>query len=138
MAPLLRFYPEDAGKRLYEARHARRWLHEVPVDLSTPSLRVKHQHFFTLEPVLLRNRTVCMPYQWFTRGGRYFGRCWAMRIATAEDGTSYWVVDGSKKRDIPVDEMLKTFEELRHDVDEHAQLYSYPAPTDIRGKLLVF
>jgi hypothetical protein len=36
----LKFYPKDAGIELAEAREGSRWLHDLPLEMTTPWIRL--------------------------------------------------------------------------------------------------
>lgn len=140
---LLSYYPEDGGARVSEAKHGHKWLYEVPIELASPSLRYGHQLFFTLEPVLLLDRRVCMPFRWFTRKDSDgteapWAHCWTMIPQTDASGKQFWRVDNSSPFDVCVYEMVMTFPELVDAVEDHSTEYPYPSPTDIRGMIPPF
>ncbi|KAG2053504.1 hypothetical protein BDR06DRAFT_982798 [Suillus hirtellus] len=67
---LLHFYPEDTGVELNKAQQATCWLEELDLELLTPVVRLHNQDFFVFEPALLLSGQACIPFRWFTRGGK--------------------------------------------------------------------
>lgn len=122
----LRFFPEDAGCRLAEAWQAKRWLTELDFDLATPMCRQEHQDFYTLEPALLADGRVCMPFRWFTRRGQTFARTWALEV----QGNATWLVRQDIEFDVPLSAFLLNLPGL---VQTYAQ-YQLPDPRRILGK----
>ncbi|KAG1833237.1 hypothetical protein DFJ58DRAFT_719452 [Suillus subalutaceus] len=82
--PLLRFYPEDAGAELNEARQAKHWLEELDLELLMPVVRLHNPYFFIFEPALLSSGRACMPFCWFTRGRKMYTKAWSLRPVTRE------------------------------------------------------
>jgi len=76
--PHLRFYPEDAGKRVDEYWQASHWREEVDPDRLTPMAIIHEQRFFVYEPSLLLNGVVCMPTRWFVRNGKLVAKAWTL------------------------------------------------------------
>ncbi|KAK7025377.1 hypothetical protein VNI00_016013 [Paramarasmius palmivorus] len=93
--PFLYFFPEDAGKHVSEARHAYRWLEEVPDDYAPPMIRSQGQDYYTFEPTKIWNHSsgeeYCIPVRWFSRRQQLFARCRILRIADTNSGSG-WVV----------------------------------------------
>lgn len=89
----LHFYPEDAGPKLEQAWHGRRWRHKLDPDLLTPMIRTgkgpSEKDFYIWEPTLLKDGRACMPIRWFIRAGRFHGD--AYRLEVSRDGKG-WVV----------------------------------------------
>lgn len=134
--PHLSFLPEDAKNELFEARQGSRWLHELDEDLLTPMVRVllnktQTDDLFVLEPTLLKNGQVCMPYRWYKRLGDdvVWAKCWAMKPTPSNDS---WIVCSSKTYNIPVTEMLSSMPRL---AESHV-FFGLPSPHNILGELV--
>ena len=63
--PNLHFYPEDSGDHLSNAYQGRRWLYQLDPALLTPMIRQGGHDFYTFEPCLLSNKSVCIPIRFF-------------------------------------------------------------------------
>ncbi|THU93269.1 hypothetical protein K435DRAFT_829530 [Dendrothele bispora CBS 962.96] len=122
--PHLHFYPEDTGKRLSEARQAKRWLEEIPDDLLTPMARIHDQDFFIYEPVMLQDSTCCIPTRWFERAGSLWAKCWRMQVVVSDQGVQGWNVFKSDDFEVCTSGFLKNFPNFRDD----AHLYGIPSP----------
>ncbi|PBK79410.1 hypothetical protein ARMGADRAFT_1049148 [Armillaria gallica] len=121
--PHLHFYPEDSGKRLAEVRQGSRWLHELPDELLTPMLRINNIDYYIHETAMLRDRSLCVPFRWFMRGGKHYGRCWKLQ-AMSREGSVVWRVIKTDGVDVSEDEFLKNAPELRQDA---VSLYNFPS-----------
>ncbi|KZT24421.1 hypothetical protein NEOLEDRAFT_1156913 [Neolentinus lepideus HHB14362 ss-1] len=111
----LRFLPEDSRARLSEAWQAKRWLEELDPELLTQMICVNTQDFFVYEPALLKDRRVCMPVCWFTRGGSTFA--WAYSMSATLRG---WIVHEQLVCEIHSDQLLLSFPQLTHSHSYHA------------------
>ncbi|KAF8197056.1 hypothetical protein BJ912DRAFT_923160 [Pholiota molesta] len=130
VAPNLYFYPEDAGKRVSEARHAARWLHELPSEETTPMIRVAQCDYFIFEPTLLTNGSFCFPFRWFTRNGQYFAKAWKLEArAATRDEVPGWVVSQENVIEVCENQLLKNFVDLARDF----RAYNVPDPSVIHG-----
>ncbi|KAK7001189.1 hypothetical protein R3P38DRAFT_3327244 [Favolaschia claudopus] len=109
--PHLRFYPEDSGKVLGEARQCKRWLEELPAEKTTPMARFGNQDYCIHEPAMLRDGTVCMPFRWFTRSSILFAKFVEQETEVSEH------------------EFMKNLPHLRTDF----HLYGWPDPSKIHG-----
>jgi hypothetical protein len=106
--PLLHFYPEDAGAELNEARQAKYWLEELDPELLTPVVRLHNQDFFVFEPTLLSSGQACIPFRWFTRGGKMYTKAWSLRPVTREMDCG-WVVEDFNSFEVSEDDLLVSF-----------------------------
>ncbi|KAG1749271.1 hypothetical protein EDB19DRAFT_1629684 [Suillus lakei] len=106
--PLLHFYPEDAGAELNEARQAKYWLEELDPELLTPVVRLHNQDFFVFEPTLLSSGQACIPFRWFTRGGKMYTKAWSLRPVTREVDCG-WVVEDFNSFEVLEDDLLVSF-----------------------------
>ncbi|KAG2126284.1 hypothetical protein DEU56DRAFT_743067 [Suillus clintonianus] len=106
--PLLHFYPEDTGMELNEARQAKRWLEELDPELLTPVARLHNQDFFVFEPALLLSGRACIPFRWFTRGGKMYTKAWSLRPVTHELDCG-WVVEDFRSFEVSEDDLLVSF-----------------------------
>lgn len=132
--PKLHFLPEDAGPRLSEARQGRRWLYELPPELTTPTLKIKDELYYTFEPVLLTGDTVAIPVRWFTRNDHFFAQCWEMRVVGDNQGRKFWRAYSSPLREVSTDDILKSFPKLDKDMRENRAKYNFlPPVSNIRG-----
>ncbi|KAG1773421.1 hypothetical protein EDD22DRAFT_998993 [Suillus occidentalis] len=106
--PMLHFYPEDAGAELNEARQAKYWLEELDPELLTPVVRLHNQDFFVFEPTLLSSGQACIPFRWFTRGGKMYTKAWSLRPVTREVDCG-WVVEDFNSFEVSEDDLLVSF-----------------------------
>lgn len=104
----LHFYPEDSGKRLTDARQAKRWLDEMDPAQLTPMVRLQNQDFFVFEPALLSSGQTCIPSRWFQRGGLFYAKAWSLR-AVVNDSGSGWVVEEHNEIEVPQNDFLVSF-----------------------------
>lgn len=107
--PHLRFYPEDSAKVVNEYWQAKHWREEVDADRLTPMAEIKNQHFFTFEPCLLDDGSVCMPVRWFHRAGVLFAQAWTLRQVFSADRGS-WVVEEYNQIEVPQGKFLVPFD----------------------------
>ncbi|EAU90230.2 hypothetical protein CC1G_05768 [Coprinopsis cinerea okayama7 len=84
--PHLQFYPEDCGKRVSEAVHGARWLHELSHEDSTPMIRRGTTDYFIHEPAMIVDGSCCIPFRWFRRKGKFVAQAWRMETLTDENG----------------------------------------------------
>ncbi|KAG6835923.1 hypothetical protein H0H93_013288 [Arthromyces matolae] len=129
--PHLRFYAEDNGKSVNEYFEARHWREMVPADEDrqiklTPMVDIHGQHFFLYEPCVIRNGSVCVPYEWFRRQGKIQAMAWSMSVDTE---TSGWIVDETSTFEISEDEFLLSFKTW----GSSTITKNYPSPTKIIG-----
>lgn len=106
--PHLRFYPEDAGKKVDEYWQASHWHEEVDADRLTPLAEIGKQHFFIYEPCLLTNGMACMPNRWFKRGKKLMAKVWTLRAVSSDSG-SHWIVQEYDEIEISSDQFLVGF-----------------------------
>jgi hypothetical protein len=125
--PHLRFYPEDSGKVLEEARQGKRWLEEIPPEKTTPMVRIGTQDYYIYEPVMLRDGAFRMPFRWFVRGKILFAKCWDMEVINGDDGR-YWRVS-QRESEVSQHDLMKNLPDLRNDF----HLYDVPDPSIIKG-----
>ncbi|KAJ7641154.1 hypothetical protein FB45DRAFT_1124604 [Roridomyces roridus] len=104
----LHFLPEDTRPSLSQAWQASRWRHELDPDLATPMIRIGAQDFFTLEPTVLRDGTICMPSRWFKRGTDTWAEVWMMRQFNL-NGVPGWLVDNQTTYEIKSSDLLVSF-----------------------------
>lgn len=131
--PHLHFYPEDCGTRLEETRQASKWLNELSPDEATPMIRLRKEDYYVYEPTLLTDGTVCVPFRWFTRHGKFYGKAWAIKPIRHEDPTEDgWVVYKNEQVEIPEGMLLKSFPHLCQD----HQRYNVPHPSRILGNMI--
>ncbi|KAL0066643.1 hypothetical protein AAF712_006245 [Marasmius tenuissimus] len=129
--PFLHFFPEDAGTHVSEARHARRWLEEVPDDYAPQMIRFQHDDYYIHEPTRIWNHDsgeeYCVPILWFSRSNRMWSRCKILRICDTAEGSG-WVVLNDE---IEVEEtqLLMSFPRLC----ESYTRYGVPDPRRIFG-----
>ncbi|KAK7464119.1 hypothetical protein VKT23_006283 [Stygiomarasmius scandens] len=120
----LRFYPEDSRARLSEAWQGTKWLKELDAELLTPMVQRRNQSFFTLEPTMLNDGTVCMPFRWYMQDNSLYARTWAMEYDVNEDG---WIVVTHSEREVGENQLLLSFPRL---VEEASSL-GVPNPRQI-------
>ncbi|KIJ48475.1 hypothetical protein M422DRAFT_125766, partial [Sphaerobolus stellatus SS14] len=100
--PYLHVYPEDTGKKVYEARQASKWLHEASAELLTPMARVGNQDFFIYEPALCYDGSACMPHRFYMKNGELHAKVWPLQAAHAKSG---WYVREDWEKHIRVSEL---------------------------------
>ncbi|THU99664.1 hypothetical protein K435DRAFT_818510 [Dendrothele bispora CBS 962.96] len=122
----LKFYPEDSGKKLSEARQAQRWLEEIPDELLTPMARIRGHDFYIHEPAMLTDGTCCIPVWWFECNNVLFAKCWLME-AVVMDHVRGWNVIKCSNFEVPTSKFLKNFIDFRDD----AVHYDLPSPTTL-------
>ncbi|KAF8515939.1 hypothetical protein JB92DRAFT_3082782 [Gautieria morchelliformis] len=111
----LEFYPRDSGQGVTQTWEFARWLTEADPTYLTPMVRVGIQDYFTSEPCLLKDGSVCMPHRWFRKGAapgrRLCGRAWRMTPMHLNNQWG-WVIE--KNHDILFDteELLLNFPEF--------------------------
>lgn len=79
-------------------------------DLATPMIRHEGQDFYTLEPTLLQDGRICMPFRWFIRNGKTLARAWAMSQDTDAQG---WIVLKHTEFDVAETELVTVFPSLK-------------------------
>jgi len=126
--PHINLYPEDAGKTLSEARHAAKWLHELPAEDTTPMIRIGADDYYIHEPAMLQNGQVCIPVRWFTRGDVFYSKAWPMEQVVVE-GVNGWCVREDLEMEISQDQLLKNFPHF----DKDHSFYNIPHPSRIFG-----
>lgn len=70
-----------------------------------PYGRSGHQDFYILEPAMLRNKTACIPYKWFIRGGKFHGLAYGLERLETESGPG-WVVREDRQTTITEDDLI--------------------------------
>ena len=105
MRPLLKFYPEDAGKYLANANQGRRWLHDLDAKFTTPMIRQNEQDFYIYEPTLLIDQSLCIPIRWYKQLDRFVAKVWRMLLRN-NDG---WIVMKYEIFDIQATDMMASF-----------------------------
>ena len=90
----------------WQAKH---WREEVDIEKLTPMAEIRDQHFFTLEPCLLDNGTVCMPFRWFCRSSSLFAKAWTLRQVPSANGGA-WVVEEYNEIEVPQERFLIPFD----------------------------
>jgi hypothetical protein len=126
--PHLHFYPEDAGKTLSEARHAAKWLHELPAEDTTPMIRIGADNYYIHEPAILQNGRPCVPVRWFTRGDTFHAKAWPMEQVNIE-GIDGWCVREDLEMEISQERLLRNLSYFEKD---HS-FYNIPHPSRIFG-----
>jgi hypothetical protein len=137
--PYLRFFPEDAGKRLTEAWQGQRFLREMPFDLRSPMVRVGNRDFYIYEPASLSDGRVCMPIRWFTRlsdNNSNEEKLYAEVCEMEEHKTDLvhgYIVHEYRSSEISVDRLSLSFIELK----ELWAILGKPNPINILGMCLI-
>ena len=124
--PHLHFYPEDAGQTLSEARHAAKWLHELPAEDTTPMIRISADNYYIHEPAMLQNGQPCVPVRWFIRSGVFYAKAWPMEQVVVE-GVEGWCVRKDLKMEVSQERLLKNLPSFEKD---HS-FYNVPHPSRI-------
>lgn len=130
----LHFLPEDAGKRVLEARQAARWLHELPSELTTPSVRIGKELYFTYGPALARGECrFVIPIRWFTRQSQIYAKCWKMEPTPQRT----WRAIKSDGLKICSTHLLKPFPSIEEEMTENSNDYIGLPPIDVpKGALI--
>ncbi|THU90801.1 hypothetical protein K435DRAFT_830076 [Dendrothele bispora CBS 962.96] len=123
----LHFYPEDGGPRLSETWQAEKWLRETDSSLLTPAVRKDSEEFYVLEPALLQDGTVCMPFRWFKRNGIHVARAWRMHMDPADSG---WHVQTFTELEVEESRFLLSFPSLALQANQ----LGYMHPSQIVGE----
>ncbi|EGO23109.1 hypothetical protein SERLADRAFT_416571 [Serpula lacrymans var. lacrymans S7.9] len=95
----LEFYPEDAGTRLYESRQASAWLHHANPHRLTPMHRKGLTDYYTFEPTLLKDGTVCMPHRWYKKSSIMWFSAWCM-VSEARANQTGWISNQGDQIDL--------------------------------------
>ncbi|KAK6992364.1 hypothetical protein R3P38DRAFT_3226215 [Favolaschia claudopus] len=111
--PHLRFYPEDSGKVLEEARQCKRWLEELPAEKTTPMARFGNQDYCIHEPAMLRDGTLHLVCK--------------VLVVNSDDGQFWRVVE--QETEVSEHEFMENLPDLRTDF----HLYGWPDPSKIHG-----
>ncbi|KAK0488234.1 hypothetical protein EDD18DRAFT_1081691 [Armillaria luteobubalina] len=90
------------------------WLHELPNELLTPMLHINNSDYYIHEPAMLRDCSLCVPFRWFMRDGKYYGHCWKLQ-AMSREGSVVWRVIKTDGVEVSQDKFLKNAPELRQD-----------------------
>ncbi|KAF7965797.1 hypothetical protein HWV62_41769 [Athelia sp. TMB] len=128
--PHLRFYPEDNGNNISEARHARRWLHEMDDSELSPMARLGspdyYRDFYIHEPAQLQNGEYCIPVRWFQIGEVLFAKCWKMETMATDYGYGWRVVQCDDYT-VSHAEFLKCFPDLCSDTENGRSAVPHPS-----------
>ncbi|KAF8515093.1 hypothetical protein JB92DRAFT_3156825 [Gautieria morchelliformis] len=119
--------PHDSHPRLSEARQGQRWLRDVDDSILTPMVGLGDRDFYTWEPVMLKDRTVVMPFRWYTRDQVVCAKAWRLH-----PWQRAWVVLEYEVVTATVDDILLNFVEFGQG---HGR-YGCPSPCDIGGIFL--
>jgi len=101
ISPHLRYYPEDAGKKLGETWQGQRWLREIDPTLATQMIRIGHQDYYVYEPTKLQDGNVVMPIRWFTRSSgsgakaeqKFWAEPWRLEPVSTDEGHRGYIVN---------------------------------------------
>ncbi|KAI0258001.1 hypothetical protein BC834DRAFT_964009 [Gloeopeniophorella convolvens] len=106
--PHLHFYPEDAGTVVNEYWHAKHWREDADPTILTPLAVIGSQHFYMLEPCLLKSGIAVMPTRWIIRNGSFYATAWVLRPVS--DGVEQgWVVEEYNVIHVSDSELLVSF-----------------------------
>lgn len=131
----LKFYAEDAGKKVSEARHGTRWSSEVSASLAGPMARLEmdgaHLDLYVHEAAIanideLGTLGPVMPTRWFERDGKIVAKAHSLRLN--ETHTAF-IIDSGTCFDIPVTSFIASFVEL----SVTHRFYGLPSPRAIDG-----
>ncbi|KAF6747885.1 hypothetical protein DFP72DRAFT_821319 [Ephemerocybe angulata] len=123
--PHLHFLPEDSGPRLSEARQAKRWLEEIPPELTTQSVRVGQHDFYLFEPTLVRGNQLCIPMRWFTRDDQTFAKCWGLEQVYLDQGAIGWRAVVKENLVYNANDLMMPFPELNQAIVAHPDYWKY-------------
>lgn len=130
--PHLHFYPEDSGSHLAEARQARRWLHDLPPELTTPTILHRGKIYYTFEPTLMTGNRIAIPVRWFMRNNQMHAQCWRL-VQVYGEGGSFLRVIKTSGFEISAHELLKPFPELEAAIISRPHAYPFDSVSTIRG-----
>ncbi|KAG8978953.1 hypothetical protein FRB90_008233, partial [Tulasnella sp. 427] len=131
--PHLRFYAEDCGKHVSEARHGSRWAREVNANLAGPMARLECGGSFIdfyVHEIALANvdsygtYAPVLPTRWFERSGKLFARTHRVQVNSTRTA---FIIDASHCADIPLSAFFASLVELK---GSH-RAYGLPSPTEI-------
>jgi hypothetical protein len=127
----LRFYAEDAGKRVDEYYQAAHWRETGDSIRQTPMALIGAQQFFLFEPCILRNNTVCMPFEWFKREGKIVAKAWNLHSVDRDvlAGESGWVVNEYESFEVEEQHFVVSFGSW----DASGSTHGLPRATSIIG-----
>jgi hypothetical protein len=131
--PFLHFYPEDSGKTVNEYWQASQWHKETEPIRLPPMAVIRGQHYYSYEPCLLKDGSVCIPTNWFIYHGRFFAKAWLLQ-AVSSDTENGWIVDESKEIKVSQDDFLVSFVSW----DSSSSTYGLPSPTKILGEIYIY
>ncbi|KIY60600.1 hypothetical protein CYLTODRAFT_321338, partial [Cylindrobasidium torrendii FP15055 ss-10] len=133
VAPNLSYLPQDSDQLLAEACQGSRWLTEAPDNLLTPMVHVgtqdQHTDFFIHEIARVANGHCCIPFRWFTREERIYGKCWKV-VPVNSDGGTAWRVYEDDVFEVAVDQLTMSHTELQAAYCD----FGIPDPGFIKGK----
>ncbi|KAH7911093.1 hypothetical protein BJ138DRAFT_1151546 [Hygrophoropsis aurantiaca] len=110
----LEVYPEDSGPKLEEMRQAKRWLDELDPHLLTPMHRVGNRDFYSFEPTLLKNGTICMPSRFLKINNQIWFRAWPIvPFHTMELGHG-WLIEQCDELTLAAENLSANSEELKY------------------------
>ena len=91
-------------------------------------IRHKTDDYYTYKPVILTNGNVCIPTQWFTRGGIFYAKAWPMEQISVE-GNLGWCVWEDLTIEVSDKQLLKNYLGFKKD---HV-FYNMPHPSSLLG-----
>jgi hypothetical protein len=123
--------PEDSGTKLSEACQAQHWLHNMDPGLLTPMVCIHGQDFYTFEPVMLRNRHICIPNRWFTQGQEIYAQ---VRPMDQIHSSNSWIVCEDEETEVNINHLQLSFTNL---VESYAR-YGLADPWNITGQYTIY
>ena len=111
--PHLEFFPEDANGYMSDAIHGTKWLEQMDPDLLTPMIRHNGQDYFILEPTVISDGSICMPFRWYKKSDQLYAKAWKMNAVRDNAGCG-WVVLQYLVGDVAESELASSFLFLIH------------------------
>ncbi|EFP90060.2 uncharacterized protein PGTG_15908 [Puccinia graminis f. sp. tritici CRL 75-36-700-3] len=83
VAPHLDFLPEDAhGKGIFKTSQSAKWLKHLAPDIRVQMVAYNKKHYYTYEPVQLKNDDIIIPIFFYTLQSNTFAKCYKPQITS--------------------------------------------------------
>jgi hypothetical protein len=83
VAPHLDFLPEDAhGKGIFKTSQSAKWLKHLAPDIRVQMVAYNKKHYYTYEPVQLKNDNIIIPIFFYTLQSNTFAKCYKPQITS--------------------------------------------------------
>ncbi|KAA1087327.1 hypothetical protein PGT21_029055 [Puccinia graminis f. sp. tritici] len=89
VAPHLDFLPEDArGKGIFKTSQSAKWLKHLAPDIRVQMVAYNQKHYYTYEPVQLKNDDIIIPIFFYTLQSNTFAKCYKPQITSNRHDSS--------------------------------------------------